>query len=108
MASWTPTGDTSRMAARNKHSLFVSVPVEDVRVTKRDVVFFLYRGKGKSSAKFGELRVSQGALVWRGAFDQIGRKIGWRRFGELMEREGRRSETRAPGEKKTVPRSRRS
>lgn len=96
------------MASRNKHRLFVSVPVDDVRVTTRDVVFFLYRGKGRTSDKFGELRVSQGALVWRGAYDQYGRKVSWTRFGKIMEREGRRAETRARGEKKSVPRRKRS
>jgi hypothetical protein len=96
------------MASRNQHKLFVSVPVDDVRVTTRDVVFFLYRSKGRKSEKFGELRVSQGALVWRGAYDQYGRKLSWTRFGRIMEREGNRAETRPHGEKKSVPRRKRS
>ncbi|MFM7133271.1 MAG: hypothetical protein ACKO0W_03035 [Planctomycetota bacterium] len=95
------------MATRNAHQLFLTLPLKDVRVTTRDAVFLLYRRQGRKNEKLGELRVSQGALVWRGAFDQYGRKIGWRRFSALMEEHGRRAEVRAPGEKKTVPRRKR-
>lgn len=96
------------MVKQGPHRLFVTVPVEDVPVAKKDVVFFIYRGKGKRSAKFGELRVSQGALVWRGSRDQKGRKLGWDQLARLLEEHGRRAETRKPGEKKSVSRRKRT
>ena len=96
------------MASKRPHLLFVSVPVEDYPVRAKDIVFYLYEGRGRASAKFGELRVSQGAIVWRGSRDQYGRKLAWRRFHNLMEREGSRAEIRPPGAKKSVPRRKRA
>jgi hypothetical protein len=93
------------MAESKGNRLFVSVPVEDIRVRSKDIVFFVYRGR--QPAKFGELRVSQGALVWRGPFDQYGRKVSWTRFARLMEKVGRKSEKRPPGAAKSVSRKKR-
>lgn len=96
---------TLAMAKPRGNRVFVKVPVEDLRVRSKDIVFFIYRGK--KPAKFGELRVSQGALVWRGSFDQYGRKVSWTRFARLMEKVGKKSEKRAPGTVKSVSRKKR-
>lgn len=95
------------MPKRNPHELFLTVDLKDVQIKAKDVIFIVYRGSGRASRKVGELRVSQGALVWRGSFDQKGRKLGWTRFARLMEERGARAERRAPGAKKTVPRDKR-
>ncbi len=95
------------MAKSRKNHLYVSVPLNDVQVKTVDIVFLLYRGKGAGRKKFGELRISQGALVWRGKYDQHGRKIGWDRFDKLLEKYGKRSEKRKPGAKKSVPKNKR-
>lgn len=82
------------------HKLFIDLDVLDLEVGPKDVVFKVYRGK----KKFGELRVSRGAVVWRGRKDQLGRKLSWRRFDQLMESTGRRAERRPPGTRLSVPR----
>lgn len=69
-----------------------------MKVGKKDVVFKVYEG----GRKFGELRLSQGAVVWRGRGDQIGRKLRWSRFDELMQSTARRAERRPPGARVTV------
>jgi hypothetical protein len=63
-------------------------------------VFKVYRKR----KKFGELRVSRGAVVWRGRKDQLGRKLSWRRFDDLMQSSGRLAERRSPGARVSVPR----
>ena len=93
------------MAKSRKNHLNVSMPLKDVQVKTADVVFVLCRGPRKE--KFGELRISQGAVVWRGKNDKYGRKIGWDRFDKLLERDGKRSEKRKPCAKKSVPKSKR-
>ena len=80
------------------HQLFMNMKILDAPVGTRDVVFLVY----KDDEKFGELRVSKGAVVWRGKFDQYGRKMGWAKFDRLMEEHGRRAEHRSPGARKTV------
>ena len=93
------------MAKSRKNHLYVSMPLNDVQVKTADVVVVRCRGPRKE--KFGELRISQGAVVWRGKNDKYGRKIGWDRFDKLLERDGKRSEKRKPGAKKSVPKSKR-
>jgi hypothetical protein len=44
--------------------------------------------RGSRSAKFGEFRVSQGAVVWRGRRDKKGRKLNWLQFERLMQEQG--------------------
>ena len=46
---------------------------------------------------FGELRLSRGAVVWRGRKDTFGRKMRWVRFDTLMQQEARLAERRRPG-----------
>lgn len=84
------------------HKVFVDLEVAAVEVKMKDVVFKVYRRK----RKFGELRVSRGAIVWRGRNDQLGRKMTWRRFNDLMETTAGRAERRAPGSRLSVPKRR--
>ena len=81
------------------HKVFVDLEVSAVEVKARDVVFKVYKRK----KKFGELRVSRGAVVWRGRSDQLGRKLSWRRFDDLMQSVARRAERRAPESRLSVP-----
>jgi len=82
------------------HKVFVDLDVTAVEVKMKDVIFKIYRRK----KKFGELRVSRGAVVWYGRSDQIGRKMTWRRFDQAMQADARRQERRPPGSPKSVPR----
>jgi hypothetical protein len=82
------------------HKVFVDLEVAAVEVKMKDVVFKVYRRRHK----FGELRVSRGAVVWRGRDDQLGRKMSWRRFDALMQSYAGRAERRAPGTPLSVPR----
>lgn len=94
--------------AKRHHAVFMSGSLEDIRVRHRDVVFFVYRAdRGSRSAKFGELRVSQGAVVWRGRRDKKGRKLNWLQFERLMQEQGRRAEQRRVAERVSVPPSKR-
>ena len=86
------------------HQLFLNVNVQDAPVGTRDVVFLVY----KDDEKFGELRISKGAVVWRGKFDQYGRKLSWAKFDKLMQEHGRKAELRSPTAHKTVPARKRS
>jgi len=85
------------------HRLFLDLTVQALEVKTKDVVFKVYR-EGK---KYGELRVSQGAVVWRGRKDKDGRKLGWERFDRLFQEAGRRAERRKPGAVISVPRRKR-
>lgn len=86
-----------------KHKLFIALDVQDMRVRSKDVVFKVY----EDDRKFGELRLSQGAVVWRGRGDKIGRKMRWAKFDELMQERSRRSERRPPGARVTVRKKKR-
>jgi hypothetical protein len=86
-----------------RHGLFVQFALPPARVRHKDVVFFVYRGK----SKFGELRVSQGAVVWRGRGDKSGRRMPWPRFDELMQEAAPRAERRRPGTRVSVSKKRR-
>lgn len=54
-------------------------------------VIFSVREDGE---KFGELRISQGALVWFPRNKKIGYRLSWKKLDELFQSEGRRSPTR--------------
>ena len=86
-----------------KHKLFLDFDVQAQEVRTKDVVFKIYQ----EGEKFGELRVSQGAVVWRGRKDKDGRKLGWRRFDRLMQEHARHAERRSPGTRTSVARSKR-
>lgn len=84
------------------HEVLVDLDVSSIEVKAKDIVFKVHRKR----TKFGELRISRGAIVWRGRADQLGRKLSWARFDELMETVARRSERRRPGTNKSVPKRR--
>ena len=81
------------------HKVFVDVELSAVEVKAKDVVFKIYERR----RKFGELRVSRGAVVWRGRADQLGRKLSWRRFDALLQSVAPRAERRPPGARLSVP-----
>jgi hypothetical protein len=87
------------------HKVFVDLELSDVSVAAKDFVFKVYRGR-RGKKKFGELRISQGAVVWRGHNDKDGRKLNWLRFDALMQMVGTRAERRPPGVRLSVPRRR--
>ena len=92
---------------RNQHGVFLNLDVANLRVKSKDVVFLVYRGNGRASKKFGDLRVSQGAVVWRGQNDKKGRKLRWAAFDKLMQEFAGRSERRKPRDVRSVPSSKR-
>jgi hypothetical protein len=51
------------MTDKKQHGVFLELDLQEHRVTVKDVVFFAYRGRSNKKVKFGELRVSQGAVV---------------------------------------------
>jgi hypothetical protein len=65
-----------------------------VELGPKDVIFRIRELDGEGGL-IGELRVSRGALVWRGRKDKFGRKLTWRRFDEVMQEYGRRDELRS-------------
>ena len=85
------------------HQLFVSLEVPHMEVKTKDVTFYVY----EDGEKFGELRLSRGAVVWRGRNDKDGRKMRWRKFDRLMQERARRAERRPAGVRLSVPRSKR-
>lgn len=99
-----PESGATLHAMVKRHAVFMSGSLEDIRVKHRDVVFFVYREvRGSRSAKFGELRVSQGAVVWRGRRDKKGRKLNWLQFERLIQEQGHRAERRRLAERVSVP-----
>ena len=87
-----------------KHQLFIDMDIRDMEVGSKDVVFMVYQ----DGEKFGELRLSQGAVVWRGRYDRIGRKMRWPKFDRLMQSESNLAERRKPGTRTTVRKKRRA
>jgi hypothetical protein len=85
------------------HQIFVNLKVPHLEVASKDVTFYVY----EEGEKFGELRVSRGAIVWRGRKDKDGRKMRWRKFDQLMQEQARRAERRPAGARLSVPRSKR-
>ncbi|MFZ9915141.1 MAG: hypothetical protein ACO3IB_07365 [Phycisphaerales bacterium] len=96
------------MPKRNHHRLYLTASLANVLVLKKDVKFFVYHGPEGDDDKIGELRVSQGGLVWYGRHDKRGRKVGWERFARFMESSNNRSESRTRSEPKSVPRGKRA
>jgi hypothetical protein len=95
------------IATKKKHGVFLELDLREHRVAAKDVVVFVYRGRSTKKVKFGELRVSQGAVVWRSRADRIGRKLGWTKLSLLFEAHGLRQEVRKPNARKSVsPRAR--
>jgi hypothetical protein len=86
-----------------KHQVFLDLDVMDLRVRSKDVVFKVYQ----DDKKFGELRISQGAIVWRGRKDKLGRRRSWAKFDKLMQAQPGRGEVRQPGSRLTVRKKKR-
>lgn len=83
--------------------LFIDHDVRGMRIKSKDVVFKVYR----DGRKFGELRLSQGAVVWRGRKDKFGRKMRWVKFDTVMQEEARLAERRRPGTRTGVRKQKR-
>ena len=71
-----------------RHSVTFQPPAR--KLEQADVVFQV-RSDGE---KLGTLKVSKGSVVWLWANKQYGFKMGWERFGEMMEEHARRYELR--------------
>ena len=71
-----------------KHKVSFNVPNRPL--SHADVIFSVREDGGK----FGELRISQGALVWFPKNKHIGYRLTWKKLDELFRDEGRRSPTR--------------
>ena len=56
------------------HKVTFEIPSRPVGV--KDLVFKVR----KNNRKFGELRISQGAVVWIPAFKSKGRRLSWAQF----------------------------
>ena len=67
-----------------RHQVDFRVPTR--RLKYADIEFDVYRN-GK---KFGELHVSQGAIVWVPRDGRYGRRLGWEKLDDLMQIEGRK------------------
>jgi hypothetical protein len=87
-----------------RHELYFDVDLRDVEVKSKDVVFMVYQ----DGEKFGELRLSRGAIVWRGRLDKLGRKLGWVKFDRIMQEQSRLAERRMPGTRTAIRKSKRS
>ena len=71
-----------------KHKVSFNVPNRPL--SHADVIFSVREDNGK----FGELRISQGALVWFPRNKQKGFRLSWKKLDELFQQEGSRSPTR--------------
>ena len=65
------------------HKVTFEVPPRPVGI--KDVVFKVHI----DGAKFGELRVSQGAVVWIPAEKSKGRRLSWRKLDTLAKQHGK-------------------
>ena len=74
-----------------KTKLSMDADIKKMQIKSKDVIFTI---RDDNDVKFGEIRISQGGIVWRGRSEQWGRKIGWKRFNDLMDDEGYRREKR--------------
>ena len=70
-----------------QHKVSFNVPARPL--SHADIIFEVEQ----DGEKFGELRVSKGALVWFPRNKKIGYRISWKKFDELA-REGRHRPTR--------------
>lgn len=65
------------------HHVTFEVPTRPVGF--KDLVFKVRR----NGSKFGELRVSQGAVVWIPAVKSKGRRLSWRQINNLAQEHGK-------------------
>jgi len=71
-----------------KHDVSFTVPGRPLG--KADITFDVWA----DNEKLGTLAVSLGAVVWFPSGNTYGHKVSWSKFDELMQKNGRRSETR--------------
>jgi hypothetical protein len=71
-----------------KHDVWFDIPVR--RLGKTDLNFYIEI----DGETFGQLSISNGAVVWFPKGSKNGRKMSWRRFGEMMEQNAGRRERR--------------
>jgi len=71
-----------------KHDVSFDVPKR--QLGKTDVNFFI-RSDGEI---LGKLSISNGSIVWFPRLSRKGRKMGWKRFDEMMQENARRREQR--------------
>ena len=71
--------------------LYMNLDVKRVPVKSKDVIFVI---RDEEDSKVGEIRISQGGIVWRDRSKQWGRKIGWKKFSGLMDDYGSYREKR--------------
>lgn len=72
----------------SKHDVRFDVPVR--RLGKTDVNFYIE----VDGETFGQLSISNGAIVWFPKGSKNGRKMGWKKFDEMMEENAGRRERR--------------
>ena len=66
------------------HKVTFTLPDRDLG--KADIQFLV-----KSNREvLGKLLVSKGAVVWRPKSKKSGKKLGWRKFDEMMKQEGKK------------------
>ena len=71
-----------------KHDVLFTIPWR--KLTKSDVEFIVKQ----DSEVLGKLAISRGSLVWFPKGSRIGRKMGWRKFDEVMQKSAGRTERR--------------
>jgi hypothetical protein len=71
-----------------RHDVWFDIP--ERRLGKTDVNFYI-RADGDV---LGKLSISRGAIVWFPKLSRKGRKMGWKRFNEMMQENTVRRERR--------------
>jgi hypothetical protein len=71
-----------------QHKVQFNVPSRPLSYA--DIIFTVE----KDEEKFGELRISQGALVWFPRNKQIGYRLSWKKLDAFFQEHGRRRPTR--------------
>jgi hypothetical protein len=71
-----------------KHDVSFDIPQR--RLGKTDVNFYI-RADGEI---LGKLSISNGSIVWFRKLSRNGRKMGWKRFDEMMQQNASRRERR--------------
>ena len=71
-----------------KHDVWFDIP--ERRLGKTDVNFYI----DVDGERLGQLSISNGAIVWFPKGSKKGRKMGWKKFDELMQENAGRRERR--------------
>jgi len=70
------------------HDVLFTIPWR--KLTKSDVEFIVKR----DGEIFGKLAISRGSIVWFPKGSRQGRKMGWKKFDEIMQEHAGRRERR--------------